>query len=360
VRNTTSGIGLRKDATCARRKLKREGQGKRTTLHSRLNRTETDNIRMEAGLQSILQENLYFVKRRELIERIEKALTQELGAPVAVASYVSNTVNPAVQAATSMSLSHIAYVDDLIRGATEGGVVRKFALIVESYGGEATFPLEVMKRAKTYCDQFIVIVVNVAKSAATLLSLLSDKIIAFETASFGPVDPQLIFSTQQGPQSTSARAVKEMMEKTIPAYTKQMSSGERAIVYASQNYLLYQQALDSIKLVEGVIDTQLKQRIDAEKLKELKTLLVYAPASHSLNVSAEEIHGLGFDVKIVRPQDELGKLLVEYHRRALRSLIAEVQSGTVGLVLFESQKISLLLNAQLNLMGQPPTRSQQG
>jgi|GEM_PF-2005451 len=315
------------------------------------------NLGMAAGLQSILQENLYFMKRKELIEKIEKILSTEMRAPVAVTSYISNTANPGVQAATSMNLSHLAYVDDLIRGAAKDGR-RNVALIVESYGGEATFPLEVVKRAKAYSDQFIIIVVNVAKSAGTLLALLSDKIIAYETASFGPVDPQLVFGTAQGPQSMSARAIKEMMEVTIPEYTKKMTPGERAIVYASQNYILYQQALDSIKLVEGVIDTQLKRRMTSDKLRELKTKLVQTPTSHSLNVSAEEIHELGFDVQIVKAQDYLGRLLVEYHRRALRNLLSEVPPGTVGLVLFESQKISLLLNAPVSPLGQPPRQNQ--
>src|SRR5437870_11833118 len=106
-----------------------------------------------------------------------------MGGNPAVTSYIANTLNPGLSSLTAMNLAHIAYVDDLVRGASENGT-RPVALVIESYGGEATFPLEIIHRAKTYCKEFYVIAINVAKSVATLLALLADRIVAVETASF--------------------------------------------------------------------------------------------------------------------------------------------------------------------------------
>jgi len=310
---------------------------------------------MHSDLQSILQENLYFLKRKELLSQIETKLSERFGKKIGVASYISNTLMPGMAAISSMNLTHVAYVDDLIRGAASQKDVQAVALIIESFGGEATFPSEIMRRARKYCKEFYVIVVNVAKSAGTLLALLSDKIIALETASFGPVDPQLVFSTPQGAQTVSARSIKELMDNTIPTYIKGMSPAERAAILASQNYALYQQALDGMKLVEEAIDNELSSRIDAEGLKEIKQTLVHVPLSHAINKSIDDLERLGFDVCKLAPDSEVGNLLIEYHRRALRNLIAEAPEGQ-GAVLFESTRASFQISVQVVQKAGPSAR----
>lgn len=300
---------------------------------------------MQSDLQTILQENLYFIKRKELLSQIESKLSELLSKKIGVGAYISNTLMPGLEVVSSMNLTHVAYVDDLIRGAANQDGVEAVALIVESFGGQATFPSEVMRRARTYCKEFYVIVVNVAKSAGTLLALLSDKIIALETASFGPVDPQLVFSTPQGPQNVSARSIKELMENTIPTYIRNMSPVEKAAILASQNYALYQQALDGMKLVEEAIDNELSSRISAAGLSEIKRTLVHVPLSHAVNKTIDDLEGLGFNVCKLAPNSEVGKLLIEYHRRACRNLIAEAAGG-VGILLFESTRSSFQLSAR--------------
>jgi hypothetical protein len=290
---------------------------------------------MQSDLQTIVQENLYFIKRKELLSQIESKLSNLFSKKTAVAAYIANTLMPGFEAVSSMNLTHVAYVDDLIRVAANREGVEAVALIVETYGGEATFPSELMRRARTYCKEFYVIVVNVAKSAGTLLALLSDKIIAVQTASFGPVDPQLVFTTPQGPQTVSARSIKDMMENTIPTYIRDKSPAEKAAILASQNYGLYQQALDGLRLVEEAIDNELRPRIEATKLNEIKQELVHAPLSHAVNKTIDDLERLGLNVCKLTPDSEVGRLLIEYHRRAFRNLIAEAQGG-IGFLLFES------------------------
>ncbi|MDG7029106.1 MAG: hypothetical protein JRN38_02545 [Nitrososphaerota archaeon] len=308
----------------------------------------------DTTLQALLQENLNADKRKQLLEEIEKILSQETGKDVAVAAYISNTLNPMVQAATSMNLAHVSFLDDLIRRTSEGGS-KHVALMVESYGGEATFPSEILSRARAYSKGFSTIMVNIAKSAATMLALLSDEIIAMETASFGPVDPQLVFTTPEGPHSVSARSIIEMMEVTIPQYltTNKSSPAERAAVLASQNYEMYQAAKDASKLVEEIIESNLRERIQPEKLAQLEQKLVRTPLSHALGVSPDALKDFGFPVRKVGRNTQLGTLLMNYHRRALRNLMIEQPGGATGLVLFESRMLSMGLNAQVQMMSRP-------
>lgn len=316
---------------------------------------------MQSDLQTIVQENLYFLKRKELLSQIESKLSEKFSKKTTVAAYIANTLVPGVELLSSMSLTHIAYVDDLIRVAADQEGVRAVALIVESFGGEATFPSEVMRRARSYCKEFYVIVVNVAKSAGTLLALLSDKIIAVQTASFGPVDPQLRIVTPQGAQPVSARSIKELMEHTIPTFISSKTPVEKAAILAAQNYALYQQSLDGLKLVEDAIDSELRSRIEATKLDAIKQELVNAPLSHAVNKTIDDLERLGLNVCKLPPDGELGRLLIEYHRRALRNLMIEPQVGT-GYLLFESTKSSYQLAFQAiqrqNVAPQPPSTPQ--
>ncbi len=291
-----------------------------------------------SDLQSIFQENPSLLKRQQLLQQLEEALSKALSENIGTAAYISNTLNPAVAAATAMNITHIVHVEDIIRTACAENV-SAVALMLESLGGDATFPLEVIKRVKKYCSRFYTIVVSVAKSAGTLLSMLSDKVIALDTASFGPVDPQIVITTPQGPQVVSARQIKEMIESTIPSLIKNLSPAERAAVLATQNYVLYQQALDSLKLVKEIIDSQLGGRLAQEQINAVKKKLIEAPLSHGINITVDDLGSFGLDVLKVKANSELGLMLLEYHRRALKSLIAEAQGGQ-GLILFESKKAS--------------------
>ena len=161
----------------------------------------------------LMQENPFLLKRVELLKSIETTLKDKLDANVAVVSYIANTTNPALGAASSMNISHLTYLEDLIKKAK--GDRNILVIILESYGGEATFPIEFLKLIKGYYGKFYIVVVKIAKSAATVISLLSDGIIALSTASFGPIDPQLIYTTPDNKSTvTSARSVIDLFDKT--------------------------------------------------------------------------------------------------------------------------------------------------
>ena len=294
-----------------------------------------------SDLQSILSENPFILRRQQLIREIENNLSERLGKKTAVATYIANTLDPTVNAATSMGLQHITHLEDVIR--TTKGNADSLALIVESFGGDVNFPLELLRRARTYYKEFRVIVVSIAKSAGTLLSLLADGVIATETASFGPIDPQLVVSTPQGATVISARSIKDMIEVTIPRYAEGKPQAVQAGIFATQNYMLYQASLDSINVVESLVNTHVLPKMKKEAAKELKEKLLFHAHSHGANVSADDLRSWGVAVDKVLASDQLADLLLEYHRRALRNMLHEAPAGQRGIILFESAARSLMI-----------------
>ncbi|MEM0134052.1 MAG: hypothetical protein QXU18_02325 [Thermoplasmatales archaeon] len=304
--------------------------------------------------QLVMQENLFHSKRQELLIEIQNELEKKLNQKVSVASYVANTSSPIITPLTMMSISHIMHFEDIVKTAKNDDS-NILALILETYGGESDFPEEALKRIHLYFDEFYVVTVNICKSAGTLLSLLSNKLISVKSASFGPVDPQLLISGPQGNQSIAARSVKETMESTIQDFVDnkiknipaQFKPSLIAAILTSQNYLIYQNSLDAIAQTEKVIDKYLKPRtkIDTNKLK--KELLT-TPLSHAQGFSIDDLGKLGIDILSLDPNDDLARIIIEYHRRALRALIMEVQgANTVGTLLFENQNRSLQINAMV-------------
>ncbi len=89
---------------------------------------------------------------------------------------------------------------------------------------------------------------SIAMSAGTLLTMLSDRVIGFSFASIGPVDPQLIVQTPQGPRVVSAIAYKHLIEETLPRLADEKNLGVDGLsrLYIAQDMHLYQESLRSL------------------------------------------------------------------------------------------------------------------
>lgn len=306
---------------------------------------------MGNDLLSIMQENLDTTKRMELIRSIENALENRYGKKISVISYIFNTVNPTV---FLMNISHIPYLEDLVRLAKSDNA-QILGFIVDSYGGDANFPMELVNKIRAYYSEFFVIGINVLKSAATLLSIISDKIVAIETTSFGPIDPQLIVENRP----ISARSVIDLYDRTLPEYLEKKSLAEKVVIQSAQDFTLYQQARDAMNFIDQTLSSL---SLPEERLLRVKSKLIDTPPSHGLRVDLDELATLGFSVDKIKVSEPIADLLIEYHRRVLKNLNSFNQQtgpGTItqGLVLFESTKRSMQLNGNV-VIATPPTRSQ--
>ena len=172
------------------------------------------------SLPSILGENLSQKVRQQLLGETGVLLAEKLSVEtVAVASYISNTMNPAAAANAQMNLTHEKPLFDVLTDARADS--EHMALILNTLGGDGGFPTRIVRFVKEdlKASSFRVVVPHLAKSAGTLLGFASDGVVTGITSQFGPIDPQLPRITSAGQTWVSARAVKDRT-KTPRCHTK--------------------------------------------------------------------------------------------------------------------------------------------
>lgn len=263
-----------------------------------------------------------------------------------------------------MNQAHLIYLEDLVRYRKNNDCkdCNIVYLLVDSLGGSVYFPETLIHRLKNNVDHIYTLFVNQAKSAATLLGLLSDKIITLKQASFGPVDPQLIVQIPNaGTMVLSARSIKDLIENTLFKLIreKKLKPEEWAPILAAQNYVLYQQALDALKYVNQILENHVKPKLTKEQYKKLLEKLL-TPPLHGKLVTAEELKEMGLKVAIIEANHPTSSLIIEYHRRCIRYLLLEQKPGNKGLILFETKGRSMGLSVtQPTPKPTPATQPQQ-
>jgi len=228
-------------------------------------------------------------------------------------------------------------------------------VIIDSPGGEANVAerLAIMCRE---CSPIVrAIVINSAKSAATMFALSTDEIMMGYLSEIGPIDPQIRLATPQGFNYIPAhsligavgqvngmlqggvdqRIVLGMVQKIDPAF---IDFAQRAILF-SKNFA----------------ETQLSQHMlvgQPERAKEIAEALSNNDRwlSHGKRIGIKEAQELGLKIRSIDKNSELWKLLWEYYARA------QIHMNNGGIVkLYETSSYSL----SLNLSGQRTRQPQQ-
>jgi hypothetical protein len=95
------------------------------------------------------------------------------------------------------------------------GKAEKIDLVLYSSGGDTMVPWRLVSMIREYCNQFSVIVLYKAHSAATMISLGADEIIMSDMSELSPIDPSTsnFFNPidPQNPQARIAISVEEVM-----------------------------------------------------------------------------------------------------------------------------------------------------
>lgn len=135
-------------------------------------------------------------KRQTLI----KALEAKLDAPVV--AYIASPQHPFA----SLTQQDIPLLVDMMTVACRRS--KKAYLILQSGGGDGHAAEKIIQIYRNaFPDGFYVIVPQFAKSAATMVSLGSDRIVMGEASELGPIDPQIPSLAPTGqPQLIPARA----------------------------------------------------------------------------------------------------------------------------------------------------------
>ncbi len=162
--------------------------------------------------------------RKNLIQEIEK----EYGFSIIIYMDFSSAIMP----------DDIPYFQEMLYNIPYSTPI---LLILYSNGGELDTADNILKLIRNFTKEkeFIVIVPERAKSAATLLCLGSDKIIMGDTSELGPIDPLIPVSTHNGWAWRSAQDIIDMIEEInknglLPAYIPLLDNYDIATVISAR------------------------------------------------------------------------------------------------------------------------------
>jgi hypothetical protein len=268
--------------------------------------------------------------RQELIREIEEASGRRL------IVYFSNTRHPSA----AISQEDVAPFQDLLLDCAKGNDID---LLIQSTGGDPDVAEKLVSMLRQRAGVVRVIVVERAKSAATMVALAADEILMSTTSELGPIDPQIQLVDAQGqPQWLPAKSVLDGLEaikRSIdadggmsPAYYPLLSNLNPALIdFCSK----------SIQRSREYAEKWLKRHMlcgDPGKAEEIARKLseVEDYRSHTMAIGAEDAAALGLKVCFMEPDDQLWsqlwRLYLAYEVRAT--------SGPAAKTL-ESRKISI-------------------
>ncbi len=151
-------------------------------------------------------------KRQKLMAQIEEALTARYGAANRIMSYMFRFGH----ARASMVSNDIPSFETILNSVSGAEQIN---LLLHSPGGDATIVEKMVDMCRSHLSgehrRLRVIVPNIAKSAATVLSLGADTILMGYCSELGPIDPQVQIAVSGVIQWVSALAFVESRDKLM-------------------------------------------------------------------------------------------------------------------------------------------------
>ncbi len=206
---------------------------------------------------------------------------------------------------------------------------------------------------------FRVIVPNVAKSAATVLALGSDKVLMGYCSELGPIDPQVSIAVSGLTQWVSAwsfvDARDSLMKELAEATKKKQPLAGILQQIAGLNIPFTKEMENWVYFAGKTAETLLYKYMLASKFKNMRTRKRTANniAGKLLSKALFPVHGqfidgltaqkLGLEVEMLDRNEELWLKLWEYYIRAEVQMNVQVQAGQIKTKLFESSQASLVV-----------------
>ena len=190
---------------------------------------------------------------------------------------------------------------------------RDIHLLLHSPGGDGEIAIRIVRAAQSRCAKLTVIVPDMAKSAATLLSLGANNIMMGPASDLGPIDPQIFVNNQNWV------AAKDIIAAVDDAAERVRASPETYPVYASLlndiTSLTLQQARSelgraSVQLEEALKSNPVRQCDEVARLKKnLERPIIEENPTHAALFSADDAIAAGLPVTKVDPSGEQWQLI---------------------------------------------------
>jgi hypothetical protein len=114
------------------------------------------------------------------------------------------------------------FLENVLRSIDLMRYERKLDMLVNSPGGFPYAAGKMVKVCRTFASEFRTVVLGRAFSAATLLCLGSNELVMGETASLGPIDPQMLMRSPKGDRLVPAHVI-------IQSFREMLGAAQQAI-----------------------------------------------------------------------------------------------------------------------------------
>ena len=204
---------------------------------------------------------------------------------------------------------------------------RNLDLILHSPGGSAEAAESIVAYLRKRFDHVRVFVPVAAMSAATMVALSANEIVMGQHSQLGPIDPQFIISTPEGPRSAPAKAILNQFE--LAKQQCKDPSNLAAWMPILRSYLpgLLTQCEDSRKLAVTMVSTWLKNYMfagegnAAEKADKIAAWFADYESfhSHGRRVGLEQAIEIGVKATPLEKEDPLQDAVLSVHHATMQT-----------------------------------------
>ncbi len=184
------------------------------------------------------------------------------------------------------------------------GPVAQLDVLIQSRGGEVNASRRIAMLLRSFCQRLTFLVPYYCQSAATLLVLAADDLIAGELAMFSPIDPHLHGGTGEGVATTlSCQDIQQfgVMAQQWFGLAPEQASQQLLGLLSEQMFppgltAFYRVSLEVQQIAEQLLCWQLPEQSAAERAA-IAQKLIAGYHSHFFALSGAEMQALGLKVQ---------------------------------------------------------------
>jgi len=184
-------------------------------------------------------------------------------------------------------------------------------LLIQSGGGVGTVAEKIVEMIRAYCKkQFRVIVPNLAKSAATMVALASDKIIMGVTSELGPIDAQVQIIQGGVQQFISAQSFIHARDRLETLTNQSIQEGKPYQAYLAQLSAMDSGFIDHCEKSMAFAKDFARKYLSEHMLKQMPGAreLADAIANDLTSTSKYFTHGRTIDIRHIKDASDDNKL----------------------------------------------------
>ncbi len=245
------------------------------------------------------------------------------------------------------------------------GCVENLDLMIHSPGGSGVTAEKIVEMCRSYTTkEFRVIVPNMAKSAATIISLGADKIVMGYCSELGPIDAQKFINIGGITQQLSAQSFISARDNLIEKLNEAKAKGEEYIGYLQQlssstvEPAFIEECKRELNFSIDLVKKWLPQYMLKLKNPELTTEQLERKAvtiaenlssadvrfAHGRMIGPKECESLGLNISILQKEDSSWNLLWEIYLRAeIFLMINSNPQQQASKVFFDNQNFLMVL-----------------